>query len=45
MRDKTMRYLDEIDDRTTQIIKVIGDVCALLVYTGIVGLLLYAALR
>lgn len=49
MRYKTMRYLnqysDAIDDRPTQIVRVIGDVCAMLVYTGIVGLLLYAALH
>ncbi len=39
------RYLDEIDDAPTKIVKAIGDVCAMLVYTGIIGLLLYAALR
>jgi hypothetical protein len=44
-----MRYLnqysDEIDDRPTRIVKAIGDVCAMLVYTAIVGLLLYAVLH
>lgn len=39
------QYLDDIDDRPTQLAKVIGDVCGLLVYTAIIGLLLYAALR
>ncbi len=39
------KYLDDIDDRTTGIVKLIGDLCAMLVYTGIIGLLLYAALR
>lgn len=33
------KYLDEFDDRPTQIARVIGDVCGLIVYT------LYAALR
>ncbi len=27
------KYLDEIDDRATQIIKLIGDLCAMLVYS------------
>jgi hypothetical protein len=38
-------YLNEVGDRPTRIVKVIGDVCAILVYTAIVGLLLYAVLR
>jgi hypothetical protein len=37
------RYLGDIDGRATQIVKTIGDVYGVLVYSAIVGLLLYAA--
>ena len=40
-----MRYLKETDDVPTKIVKVIGDMCGILIYTGIVGLALYAVLR
>lgn len=40
-----MRYLDETDEAPTRIVKLIGDLCGILIYTGIVGLLIYAVLR
>ena len=40
-----MRYLDETDDVPTKIVKVIGDMCGILTYTVIVGLVLYAVMH
>jgi len=40
-----MRYLDETDEAATKIVKLIGDICGILIYTGIVGLLIYTVLR
>jgi hypothetical protein len=40
-----MRYLDETEEAPTKIVKLIGDLCGILIYTGIVGLLIYAVLR
>ncbi len=40
-----MRYLDETDETPTKFVRLIGDLCGILIYTGIVGLLLYAVLR
>jgi hypothetical protein len=40
-----MRYLDETDETPTKFVRLIGDLCAILIYTGIVGLVLYAVLR
>jgi hypothetical protein len=40
-----MQHLDETDEAPTRIVKLIGDLCGILIYTGIVGLLLYAVLR
>jgi hypothetical protein len=40
-----MRYLDETDEGATKIVKLIGDICGVLIYTGIVGLLIYTVLR
>ena len=40
-----MRYLDEIDETPTKFVRLIGDLCGILIYTGIVGLLVYAVLR
>jgi len=40
-----MRDLNETDDVPTKIVKVIGDVCGILTYTVIVGLVLYAVLH
>jgi hypothetical protein len=40
-----MRYLDETDETPTKFVRLIGDLCGILIYTGIVGLVLYAVLR
>jgi hypothetical protein len=40
-----MRYLDETDDVPTKIVKMIGDLCGIIIYTVIVGLVLYAVLH
>jgi hypothetical protein len=40
-----MRYLDETDEAATKIVKLIGDICGIFIYTGIVGLLIYTVLR
>jgi hypothetical protein len=37
-----MRDLNETDDVPTKIVKVIGHMCGILIYTVIVGLVLYA---
>jgi hypothetical protein len=39
-----IRYLNGTDD-PTKIVKVIGDMCGMLIYTVIVGLVLYAVLH
>jgi hypothetical protein len=39
------RDLNETDDVPTKIVKVIGDMCGILIYTVIVGLVLYAMLH
>ncbi|MFY9771185.1 MAG: hypothetical protein WAV38_27685 [Xanthobacteraceae bacterium] len=40
-----MRDLNETDDVPTKIVKVIGDMCGTVIYTVIVGLVLYALLH
>ena len=40
-----MRHLNEADDVPTKIVKAIGDMCGMLIYTAIVGLVLCAVLR
>jgi hypothetical protein len=40
-----MRDLSETDDVPTKIVKAIGDMCGMLIYTVIVGLVPYAVLR
>jgi hypothetical protein len=40
-----MQYLDETDDAPTKFVRLMGDICGILIYTGIVGLLVYAVLR
>jgi hypothetical protein len=40
-----MRYLNEADDVPTKIVKAIGDMCGMLIFTVIVGLVLYAVLH
>jgi hypothetical protein len=40
-----MRYLDETDDVPTKIVKVVGDLYGIIIYTVIVGLVLYAVLH
>jgi hypothetical protein len=39
-----MRYLSGTDDAPTQLVKTVGEVCAILIYSAIVGLVLYAVL-
>jgi hypothetical protein len=39
-----MRYPTELDDAPTEIVKVIGDLCGLIFYTAMVGLLIYAVM-
>jgi hypothetical protein len=40
-----MRYLNEPDSALTEIVKLIGDICGIVVYTAMVGLVLYAILH
>jgi hypothetical protein len=40
-----MRDLNETDEVPTKIVKVIGDMCGILLYTVIVGMVLYALLH
>ena len=40
-----MRDSNETDDVPTKIVKVIGDMCGILIYTVIVGLVPYAVLH
>jgi|GraSoi2013_115cm_1033766.scaffolds.fasta_scaffold392054_2 hypothetical protein len=42
-----MRYLNETDEAPTKMVKVIGDMCGIVIYTAIVGLVAVrrAALR
>ena len=40
-----MRYLNETDDVPTKIVKVMGEMGGILIYTAIVGLVLYAVLH
>ena len=40
-----MRDLTEIDDVPTKIVRVIGEMGGILIYTAIVGLVLYAVLH
>jgi len=40
-----MRDLSETDDVPTKIVKAIGDMCGILIYTVIIGLVLYAVLH
>ena len=44
-RGMVTRHLNEADDVPTKIVKAIGDMCGMLIYTVIVGLVLYAVLR
>jgi hypothetical protein len=39
-----MRYFNETDDTPTKIGKAIGDAISLVIYLGVAGLMLYAAL-
>jgi hypothetical protein len=39
-----MRHLSESDDAPIEIAKVIGDLCGLIFYTAMVGLLIYAVM-
>jgi hypothetical protein len=40
-----MRDLSETDDVPTKIVKAIVDMCGILIYTVIIGLVLYAVLH